>query len=143
MWARRQQGKTLRQIGDEFGVSRERIRQVLQAEYRTTKYHFFSQLQVAKKLRCSTGTLLQLVDTVEPKREGKSWLYTEKQVIEMQALIHKLRTCPICGGYKYYFTSRACWRCRRKHRLELMSEEQREHHQELVRANNMKRKKND
>jgi DNA-directed RNA polymerase sigma subunit (sigma70/sigma32) len=57
----RQSGRTLQYIGDKFGLSRERVRQILVERYGSTKAtQMLSRSKVAKKLNCAKSRLIKL-----------------------------------------------------------------------------------
>jgi len=112
----RREGYTLQQIGDATGVTRERVRQILNKYFGGTKHDYLSEQEVARRIGCSYGPLerLRLEGLINPKRYGRFWLYDMDMVQKAQkilgvgqrgALITLI--CKICGkgfslkGYIY------------------------------------------
>jgi len=110
----RRQGYTLQAIGDEIGVTRERVRQILSRYYPGTCTQFLKETQVAKVVGCSPATLRKLcrAGKLSPIPRGKHYLYDREEI--EKAYLAVLKTCPHCGsiymeGFKY------CRECRVEH----------------------------
>lgn len=104
----RNEGYSLRLIGDKFGVSRERIRQILNQHYGTiVRSGFVSRNKLSKLLKCAEFTLRKLEQegTLNPKHMGGNYLYdrdeSEKAALEIYRLPHNRpdleRICQECG----------------------------------------------
>lgn len=120
----RQKGKPLEQVGAEFGVSGERIRQVLKEHYGTTKTALLIEAEVARELGVTPFLLARIRKRgiVKPQHFGVRYFYSEQDVEEVKRYIQEHRVCPICGGPKNT-TSRACHPCWQRHR-QLLADEQ-------------------
>ncbi|MBI4331077.1 MAG: hypothetical protein HY673_07350 [Chloroflexi bacterium] len=108
----RLEGKTLRQLGMEFALSHERVRQILVKKYSSTKTGF-SQSEVKKKLHVSQATLARLrtKNLIRPRLQGCWLLFSEMDMVRIAALLNHHR-CPKCGRVKPK-RSACCRRCSR------------------------------
>ncbi len=90
----RSKGKTLRQLGQIFNRSHERIRQVL-AKYGPPQVTLLPEERVAAKLRYPGAWLVWLrkEGIIKPIKPGSLWLYSEEQVGQIPALITEARKC--------------------------------------------------
>ena len=123
MWAIRQAGNTLQQVGNEFFITRERARVILQENYGTTKLlGLISFNQAEKSLRtkykvpCPTKTLVLLLCErigIEPIKVGKCrhW-FTPSQIEKIAIILMARKSCKICGGVvplpRQYYCSDRC-----------------------------------
>lgn len=92
----KQEGHTLQQIGDRFGVSRERVRQMLD----TYSFipHLLTRRQVEKLLKVSCHTLSdrEKKGVLHPIRKGNSfYFYRMEDISEIRELVTK--RCIGCG----------------------------------------------
>lgn len=107
----REQGYTLQEIGDKYGVTRERIRQLLATHYGTTRLStLVPRMTLAKLMGHSDDVLLRLEreGLVKPIHHNAQYLYDTKDIEQIskmlipKPLIVKLeRICQICGA-KFY-----------------------------------------
>ena len=113
----RQKGKPLEQVGAEFGVSGERIRQVLKEHYGTTKTALLIEAEVARELGVTHFLLARIRNRgiVKPQHFGVRYLYSEQDVEFLKRYIQERSVCPICDGPKR-ISSRACHPCWQRHR---------------------------
>jgi len=132
----REQGYTLQQIGDRVGVTRERVRQIINQFYAGTFPRFPNLESVSKLLGCSRDRLLRLrkegIST--PERIGGQWRYSPEDIEIIMLALHK--NCPVCGkpvpvNRKYCCPE--CQRARWKNRYRHSSEEAKEKHKARVR----------
>ena len=118
----RSKGNNLRQLGQMFGRSHERIRQVL-AKYSPPQVTLLPENTVATKLGYPVNWLVQLrkEGIISPIKRGPYWLYSEEQVRQIPSLIAEIRRCERCGkprplGYRRF--CRECSQDRKKHKYE-------------------------
>ena len=88
----RNKGKSLRQLGQMFGISYEKVRQIL-AKNSTSRVMLLPENAVAAKLGYPVGWLYQLrkEGLVKPTKPGGRWLYSEEQVRQIPSLIAEMR----------------------------------------------------
>ena len=127
-------GKSLRQLGQMFGVSHERVRQIL-AENSPSLVTFLAESTVAVKLGYPVSWLIKLrkQGITKPSKPGGYWLYSEEQVRQMPSLIAEMRRCERCGelrplGYQRF--CRDCSQYRKKHHYRNLSPEEKAKHRE-------------
>ena len=123
----RSKGKSLRQLGQMFNRSGERVRKVL-AKYGPPQVRLLPENSVAAKLGYSADWIAQLREKglVNPIKPGGRWLYSEEQVKQIPALIAEARKCKQCGRPRPLGSQRFCRECReyrQKHRYETLSPE--------------------
>ena len=114
----RSQGKTLRQLGQMFGRSHERIRQVLAKH--GSQATLLPENRVATRLGYPLFWLTKLrkEGIIKPIKPGGLWLYSEEQVEQIPSLIAEARKCQQCGKPRPLNSRRFCTKCnqyRRKH----------------------------
>jgi hypothetical protein len=116
----RSKGKNLRQLGQMFGISHEKARQIL-AEHGRSQVMFLAENTVAVKLGYPVAWLTQLrkEGITNPTKPGGRWLYSEEQVRQLPSLIAEMRRCNRCGeprpiGYRKF--CRECSQYRKEHR---------------------------
>jgi len=124
----RSKGKTLRQLGQMFGRSRERVRQLL-AKYGPSQETLLTERTVASKLGYSRTWIVWLrkKGIIEPIRPGTYCLYSEEQVSQIPSLIAEARKCEQCGKPRPLGSYRFCRECRqyrKKHYYENLSPEE-------------------
>ena len=109
----RSKGKTLRQLGQMFGRSPERIRQIL-AKHDLSQVMLLPEKTVAAKLGYSVNWLVQLrkEGIIKPIKPGGFWLYSEAQVRQIPSLIAERRKCEQCGEPRPPWSQRFCAKCR-------------------------------
>jgi len=95
--AMRKDGDTLQSIGDKVGVTRERVRQILNEYYGGTKTSFLSEHQVAILCGCSDQIIgrMRKQGLVNPRLSGYYHLYDRDEV--EKAYLAYLRQCAMCG----------------------------------------------
>jgi len=130
----RSKGKTLRQLGQMFNRSRERIRQVL-AKYGPPQVTLLPVGRVAARLGYPVWWLTKLrkEGIINPTKPGRYWLYSEEQVRQIAALIAEARRCERCGKPRPLGSQRFCRECsqyRKKHRYKTLSPEAKARHRE-------------
>ena len=116
----RSKGKSLRQLGQIFGRSHERIRQIL-AKYDQSRVTLLPEQMVAAKLGYPVTWLIQLrkEGIIKPIKPGGFWLYSEEQVRQIPSLIDETRKCQQCGKPRPVGSQKFCRDCsqyRRKQR---------------------------
>jgi len=109
----RSRGKTLRQLGQIFNRSHERIRQVL-AKYGPPQVTLLPEGMVSANLGYPKWWLARLrkEGVINPIRPGSRWLYSEEQVRQIPALIAEARKCEQCGKPRPPGSQRLCGECR-------------------------------
>jgi len=124
----RNQGKNLRQLGQMFGISHEKVRQIL-AEHGRSQVRFLAENTVAVKLGYPVAWLSQLrkEGITNPTKPGGHWLYSEEQIRQIPSLIAQMRKCSRCGrprplGYRKF--CKECSQNRRKHYYRSLSSEE-------------------
>ncbi|MBA7669169.1 hypothetical protein ES703_77297 [subsurface metagenome] len=133
----RNKGKTLRQLGQRFGKSHERIRQLL-AKHDRSQGTLLAESTVAAKLGYPLEWLIKLRKDgiVNPMRQGGLWLYSEEQVSQIPSLIAEERKCQQCGKPRPPGFHKFCPECcqyRKKHYYERLSpEEKAEHNKKAI-----------
>lgn len=130
----REGGHTLQAIGDVCGVTRERIRQILEEHYPNTAPLFFREGAAERLLGFTAGRLSHLRGRglINPKRRGKHWLYNKAEL--EKAMLAYYHPCLMCGE----ITKRPkyCEKCgveRRRNYYPFLTPEQKREHNNLVR----------
>jgi hypothetical protein len=130
----RNEGKSLRQLGQMFGGSHEWVRQIL-AKHSPSRVTFLAERTVAVKLGYSTTWLSKLrkEGIINPIKPGGHWLYSEEQVRKIPSLIAEMRRCERCGelrpkGYQRF--CRECSQYRKKNHYRSLSPEEKAKHRE-------------
>jgi predicted transcriptional regulator len=103
IYSLRQAGATLQQIADSIGLTRERIRQILNRDYRTTKRRQLSSEQLCRISGLPRNQILRLYhyNIISPVREwttGKKnhLLWPPDTVREVIKYYYRNHTCKIC-----------------------------------------------
>jgi len=94
----REQGLSLQAIGDNVGVTRERVRQILRRHYGTTESKFVSRERLAKFLGCSDYLLARLEErgALSPLHSGGRYLYSPEEAEgAVERLIEHLTSLPV------------------------------------------------
>ncbi len=109
----RSKGKSLRQLGQMFNTSHERVRQLL-AKYDRPQVTLLAEQKVAADLGYPVGWLVQLrkEGIIKPMKPGGFWLYSEEQVKQIPVLIAEVRKCEQCGKLRPRGSRRLCRECR-------------------------------
>ncbi len=128
----RSKGKSLRQLGQMFGRSGERVRKVL-AKYDLPQVTLLPENRVAAKLGYPLWWLAKLrkEGVITPIKPGGFWLYSEEQVRQIPSLIAEARRCERCGKPRplgYLRFCRECSQYRKKHRYSALSPEEKAEH---------------
>ena len=115
----RSNGKSLRQLGQMFGISHEKVRQLL-AKCDRSQVTLLPEQKVATKLGYPLAWLIQLrkEGIIKPIKRG-FWLYSEEQVRQIPSLIAETRKCEQCGKPRprgSYSLCRECRQYRKKQR---------------------------
>ena len=107
----RNKGKTLRQLGQIFDRSHERIRRLL-AKYGPSQEMLLPESKVAAELGCPVGWLSRLrkEGIIKPIKRGY-WLYSEEQVRQIPSLIVETRKCQQCGKPRPLGSHKFCTEC--------------------------------
>jgi len=108
----RSKGKSLRQLGQMFGMSHEKARQLL-VKYDRSQGTLLPEKKVAADLGYPVWWLSQLrkEGNVKPIKRG-FWLYSEEQVRQIPSLIAETRKCEQCGKPRPRESQRLCEECR-------------------------------
>jgi hypothetical protein len=137
----RNKGKSLRQLGQMFGISHELVRQIL-AKHSPVRVKLLPESRVAARLGYPIGWLVQLKEAgiTNPTKPGGRWLYSEEQVKQIPSIIAQMRSCERCGRPREPGCRRFCTECRhyrRKHYYMSLSPEEKADHREksLARRN--------
>jgi transcriptional regulator with XRE-family HTH domain len=130
----RNKGKSLRQLGQMFGVSHERVRQIL-AKHSPSLVTFLAESTVAVKLGYPATWLIKLrkKGIINPTKPGSHWLYSEEQVRQIPSLIAEMRRCERCGELRPKGYQRFCRECSqyvKKHHYKNLSQEEKAKHRE-------------
>ena len=130
----RNKGRSLRQLGQMFGISHERVRQIL-AKYSPSRVTFLAENTVAVKMGYPVRWLVKLrtEGIINPTRPGGRWLYSEEQVRQLPSLVAEMRRCERCGELRppcYRMFCRECSQYRKKHRYRSLSLEEKAEHRE-------------
>jgi len=128
----RNQGKTLRQLGQMFGRSHEGVRKLL-AKYDEPQVTLLPESMVAAKLGFPVCWLIWLrkEGLINPVKPGGRWLYSEEQVRQIPSLIAEARKCQQCGKPRPLGFYRFCGECsqyRQKHKYQFLSPEKKAEH---------------
>jgi len=93
----RREGYTLEEIGKNFNLSRERIRQILSKASNNGKSGLLSASQAMSILQCNRKALLELVETGSlevMRRHGSKLFFRESHLQSVQTPVKR---CIICG----------------------------------------------
>jgi hypothetical protein len=124
----RNKGRSLRQLGQMFGVSHERVRQIL-AQHSPSRVTLLAENTVAVKLGYPVEWLIQLrkAGVIKPTAPEGHRLYSEEQIRQIPSLIAEMRRCDRCGqprplGYRRY--CQECSQYRKMHHHKILSLEE-------------------
>jgi hypothetical protein len=114
----RNKGKSLRQLGQMFGISHELVRQIL-TKYSPAGVKLFPEHTVAAKLGYPITWLVQLrkAGITNPIKPGGHWLYSEEQVKQIPSLIAEVRKCEWCGRPRPVGYRKFCRECSQYRRM--------------------------
>jgi len=109
----RSKGKSLRQLGQMFGISHEKVRQLL-TKCDRLQVTLLPEQKVKDKLGYPREWLIQLKKEgiIKPIKRG-FWLYSEEQVKQIPSLIAEIRKCEQCGKPRPRGSQRLCRECRK------------------------------
>lgn len=107
----REAGYSLEQIAEKGGVTRERIRQIINKFYPGTKPKLLSERQVAKTFGVSAPVIgnLRTRGVTHPVRIGNVYRYDEKTIEEVKTVLN--RPCRICGNPIFPGNIKLCGKC--------------------------------
>ena len=114
----RRSGYTLQEIGDSIGVTRERVRQVLQERCGRIEKLFLTESEVASEIGCSIWRVVNLRKRgiLKPCRRGNSLNYYDRGELENIRLAIQ-RYCLNCGEpLPINHIGKYCANCKGKHR---------------------------
>jgi transcriptional regulator with XRE-family HTH domain len=130
----RNKGKSLRRLGQMFGMSYEQVRQIL-IKHSPSRVTLLAESTVAAKLGYPVTWLIKLrkEGIINPTKPGGHWLYSEEQIRQIPSLIAEMRRCDLCGelrpqGYQKF--CRDCSQYVKKHRYRSLSPEEKAKHRE-------------
>jgi len=114
----RSKGKSLRQLGQMFDRSHERVRQVL-AKHDLSQITLLPESWVAAELGYLVQWLAKLrkEGIINPIKQG-FWLYSQEQVRQIPSLIAETRKCQQCGKPRPPGSRRFCKECRQYRKKE-------------------------
>ena len=107
----REAGYSLKQIADKAGVTRERIRQIINKYYPGTKSNLLSEPQVANTFGVSSTLIrnLRRQGLIHPVRIGNAIRYNKKAIEEIRTALN--RPCRICGNPVFPGNTKLCEKC--------------------------------
>jgi ribosomal protein S27AE len=114
----RRSGYTLQKIGDYVGVSRERVRQILEEHHVKPEAGLLTETKVANVIGCSIGRLRRLRQQgmLNPVHRGNPFHYYDRAELEKVKLALQ-RRCPRCGELlPMVHVGRYCSRCQSANR---------------------------
>lgn len=93
----RKQGHTLQEIGDRVGVTRERVRQILEEHYGRIEIPLLPECKAAELIGCNPTRLdkLRRLGIIQPKRQGRCFRYSREDIEEAMLALQK--QCLHCG----------------------------------------------
>jgi hypothetical protein len=93
----RQQGMPLEFIGQKYGLTRERVRQI--TDKAGIKPSVFSEFEASRQIGCSYMKLmkLRLTNQIAPQRFGGRWVYTTATIELVKQLLARKTYCKLCG----------------------------------------------
>jgi hypothetical protein len=110
----RRSGYTLREIGDSVGVTRERIRQLLQQHHVNVDILLLSEKRMAKVIGCPVGRIVKLREQgiINSRNHGKRSHYYDTGELE-KAKLALQRHCLHCGQpLTMNYIGKYCYKCR-------------------------------
>ena len=131
---KRLSGQTLQQIGDELGVSRERVRQVLKSYFHVKGIPFLRSKDVQRVTGLSPYMVWEKARELGVKKQGSCFVWDRdsiakllSDVIAKCSISRVCRVCerPITAKYRRVFCSE---KCRRKSNYRFLSPEKKAHH---------------
>ena len=122
----RRSGSTLAEIGNAVGVTRERIRQILNEYYPGTQMSCLNESQLAKVIGCSSQCLVKLrrAGILKPRHTSGLYVYDKDEV--ERAMLVTQKFCIHCGEPVPKYNKTSCERCsaeRRQNPWKFRSEE--------------------
>lgn len=114
----RDQGLTLQAIGDKVGVTRERVRQILNEHYNTAGISgLIARYQLAQIIGCSEPRLkmLEREGKLNPLHSGRSFFYNRDEA--ERAVLALQRFCLHCGEpLPLKHSAKYCSKCQKDYR---------------------------
>jgi hypothetical protein len=94
----RNKGRSLRQLGQMFDMSHERVRQILAKHSSPSRVTLLAENTVAARLGCPLTWLVQLrkEGIINPTKPGGRRFYTKEQVRQISSLVAEMRRCKRC-----------------------------------------------
>ena len=136
----RQSGASLQQIASHFGVSRERVRQLLVKHYGSTKVNaLLGATDLARQVGSDQSYIRKLRrrGIIQPARVvGKKRTLWKPETVDTIARYVSNCRCRVCDGplpsNRWVYCSRACWIEAYRHRYIKMSEQEKRVQKERV-----------
>jgi hypothetical protein len=106
----RNEGNTLQEIGNKFGITRERVRQLLVKYNGTSEMkNLVSRYALSKIIGCTEGTIRRHEKSgiIKPKHIGLFYLYKRSDAKKIASIIKRpilpavMRICRECGAVFY------------------------------------------
>ena len=124
----RDDGFSLQAIGNEVGVTRERIRQILNEHYGTTKISgFTNRVKLAKVIGCSEYRLRKLEKECKINPIRHKWFYLYSKDEAEKAVLALQKNCVHCGeSLPLKHQQKYCLKCRndyKRYNYPFLSEE--------------------
>ena len=138
---KRQAGASLQQIAECFGISRERVRQLLVRRWGSTQVSgFLTTVELQRQSHCNYAYVqkLTLRGVIKPAKiignKRKLWKPETVDIVVRYIASHR---CPVCNGplpsNRSIYCSQACYTETYRHRYVKMSLQERKKHNERVR----------
>ncbi len=107
----REAGYTLQQIAEKGGVTRERIRQIIERYYPGVEPKLLLQSEVAKRFGVPRSTLEGFIERglTHPIKRGSRYRYDDKALEEVKKALNT--PCRICGQPIASGNTRLCEKC--------------------------------
>lgn len=93
----RRHGHTLQQIGDRVGITRERVRQILEKHYGKIAATFLNESALEKLIGCQKGRIKSLRERGILNPQHRSWFYLYDRYEAEKAMLALQRNCKHCG----------------------------------------------
>jgi len=114
----RSKGKSLRQLGQMFGISHEQVRKML-AKHSSLRVELYTETTIAARLGYPVRWLVQLrkEGIIKPTKPSGRWLYSEEQIKQIPSLIAESRRCEWCGRPRELGYRKFCRECSQHRRI--------------------------
>jgi len=102
----RNKGHTMQSIGDKFGITRERVRQILMKRNGTTEMDgLITRYKLSKIIGCADATIqhYEQLGEIKPKRVGNFFLYKKSDIEKIASIVRRsilpdvMLVCKECG----------------------------------------------